>query len=51
MTAPAARDPTRSTDSIRNTTHLQLAAAWALVGAPLAWGVWQVVKKSMALFR
>jgi len=32
-------------------TRLKLAGAWALVGIPLAWGVWQVVRKSMDLFR
>jgi hypothetical protein len=51
MTTPATGDKTRSTDSIRRTSPLQLAAAWALVGVPLAWGVWQVVQRSMALFR
>jgi len=30
---------------------LRLAGAWALVGIPLAWGVWQVFEKSLALFR
>ena len=30
---------------------LRLAAAWALVGIPLVWGVWQVINRSMALFR
>jgi hypothetical protein len=30
---------------------LRLAGAWALVGIPLAWGVWQVFKKSLDLFR
>ena len=30
---------------------VRLALAWALVGLPLAWGVWQVVKKSLDLFR
>ena len=25
-------------------------AAWLFVGIPLAWGVWQVVVKSLALF-
>lgn len=30
---------------------LRLAAAWALVGVPLAWGVWQVFQKSLDLFR
>jgi hypothetical protein len=32
-------------------TTFQLVVAWALVGVPLAWGVWQVVVKSMDLFR
>lgn len=30
---------------------LRLAGAWALVGIPLAWGVWQVFQKSLDLFR
>jgi hypothetical protein len=30
---------------------LRLAGAWALVGIPLVWGVWQVFKKSLDLFR
>ncbi len=30
---------------------LRLAGAWALVGIPLAWGVWQVFEKSLDLFR
>ena len=25
--------------------------AWAVVGVPLAWGVWQVFRKSLDLFR
>jgi len=29
----------------------RLVAAWALVGIPLAWGVWQVFLKSLDLFR
>jgi hypothetical protein len=28
-----------------------LVIAWALVGVPLAWGVWQVFQKSLDLFR
>lgn len=28
----------------------RLVLSWALVGIPLAWGVWQVFQKSMALF-
>ena len=30
---------------------IRLALAWTLVGTPLAWGVWQVFQKSLALFR
>jgi hypothetical protein len=29
---------------------LRLFIAWALVGIPLAWGVWQVFQKSLDLF-
>jgi hypothetical protein len=28
-----------------------IAIAWLAVGVPLAWGVWQTLVKSMALFR
>jgi hypothetical protein len=30
---------------------LKLLLAWLLVGIPLAWGVWQVFKKSLDLFK
>jgi len=30
---------------------IRLVLAWSLVGIPLAWGVWQVFKKSLDLFR
>lgn len=30
---------------------VRLVLAWSLVGLPLAWGVWQVFQKSLALFR
>jgi hypothetical protein len=30
---------------------LRVVGAWALVGIPLAWGVWQVFQKSLDLFR
>ena len=30
---------------------VKLIAAWTLVGVPLAWGVWQVFKKSLDLFK
>lgn len=29
----------------------KLVGAWALVGIPLVWGVWQVFLKSLDLFR
>jgi hypothetical protein len=28
-----------------------LALAWLAVGVPLAWGVWQTLMKSLALFQ
>jgi hypothetical protein len=30
---------------------LKLIGAWTLVAIPLAWGVWQVIQKSLALFK
>jgi hypothetical protein len=30
---------------------VKLLLAWSFVGIPLAWGVWQVVVKSLALFK
>jgi hypothetical protein len=33
------------------TSPLLLAAAWVVVALPLAWGVYQTVKKSVPLFR
>ncbi len=30
---------------------LKLVGAWTLVGIPLAWGVWQVIQKSLDLFK
>ncbi len=52
MIDPASDTRPRSTGAtLPPTTPVQLIAAWALVGVPLAWGVWQVIQKSMALFR
>ena len=52
MTGHGARDAGRGpVVAGRGTTMLQLIVAWTLVGLPLAWGVWQVVVKSMDLFR
>jgi len=31
--------------------YARMVAAWALVGIPLGWGVWQVIQKSLDLFR
>jgi hypothetical protein len=30
---------------------VRLLAAWLLVGIPLAWGVWQVFRRSLDLFK
>ncbi len=30
--------------------YLRLIGAWALVGVPLGWGVWQVIQRSLGLF-
>ena len=30
---------------------VRLVGAWALVGVPLGWGVWQVIQRSLDLFR
>jgi hypothetical protein len=35
----------------RKSSPITLALAWLAVGLPLAWGVWQTIIKSMALFR
>ncbi len=45
--APAAPRPA---DEGR-TSPVHIAIAWAVVGIPALWGVWQVFVKSMALFR
>jgi hypothetical protein len=36
---------------MRNGVVVRLVGAWALVGIPLAWGVWQVIQRSLDLFR
>ena len=30
---------------------LKLVVAWAIVGVPLAWGVWKVVLSALKLFK
>ena len=49
MTAPNVKPDDAS--RVGGTLIVRLALAWALVGLPLAWGVWQVVRKSLDLFR
>jgi hypothetical protein len=49
MSVPKLDDPI---DDDRNPSMVvRLIAAWAVVGIPLAWGVWQVLVKSLVLFR
>jgi hypothetical protein len=40
-----------SKSSTSESLVLKLLLAWALVGIPLGWGVWQVFKKSLDLFK
>jgi hypothetical protein len=42
MTEPQDREPM---------TALKLAFAWLFVGVPLLWAVWQVVVKTVPLFK
>jgi hypothetical protein len=35
----------------QGTSSAAVAIAWLVVGVPLLWGVWETVKKSLALFR
>ena len=30
---------------------IQVAVAWTLVGAPLAWGIYKTLEKALVLFR
>ena len=40
-----------ATANENRTTGLQLALAWALVGIPLAVGVWETLQNAMKLFQ
>jgi hypothetical protein len=53
MTAPgqSVRTASMSDDVHDPLVVAKLVGAWTFVGIPLAWGVWQVVVKSLALFR
>ncbi len=35
----------------QHSSPVAIAFAWLVVGIPLLWGIWETVKKSMALFR
>jgi hypothetical protein len=35
----------------QGSSSVAVAIAWLVVGVPLLWGVWETVKKSLALFR
>jgi hypothetical protein len=50
VSIPEARRMTNN-EKTSTTLVLKLIAAWTLVGVPLAWGVWQVFKKSLDLFK
>jgi uncharacterized membrane protein len=39
-----------TTPRFRTGDATRLLVAWLVVGLPLAWGVWQVVVKSLVLF-
>jgi hypothetical protein len=38
-------------DAPRGSSWVRVAVAWLLVGLPLLWGVFNTVKKALALFR
>lgn len=46
--APGSADQRASPDPLMT---LKLVIAWAWVGIPAVWGVWQVFKRSLALFQ
>ena len=37
-------------DVQQGSSSVAIAVAWLVVGVPLLWGVWETVKKSLALF-
>jgi MFS family permease len=49
--APIATPASSGGATVGGSAGLKLALAWTVVGAPLAWGVSQVFKKSLDLFR
>lgn len=51
MSAPRSSDGQSNGHGRSVGLAIRVAAAWGLVGIPLAWGVWQVFQKSLDLFR
>lgn len=43
-------EPLPAPDDARPTSPMALAAAWTLVGLPLAWGVYQSAAAALKLF-
>ena len=43
-------DPTRTGTTTETTSPVLIALAWAMVGVPLAYGLWQTLVKASALF-
>jgi hypothetical protein len=44
-------EPIENSKARASRVMLLLALAWGFVGIPLAWGVFETLKKSMSLFR
>jgi hypothetical protein len=38
-------------ETVRKTPPALIVLAWAFVGSPLGWGIFQTLKKAFALFR
>jgi uncharacterized membrane protein len=47
----AGRSGTADTGAHDPMLALKLVVAWAIVGVPLAWGVWKVVLSALKLFK
>jgi uncharacterized membrane protein len=51
MTAPGQTQRPGDTHAADPMLALKLVVAWAIVGVPLAWGVWKVVLSALKLFK
>jgi uncharacterized membrane protein len=53
MTAPGQplKPAGRGSDTPDPLNSVKLLVAWAIVGIPLAWGVWKVVLSALKLFK